>query len=122
VLPLTPAITQRATELMSTLTLSHGWQAGDALIASTTLEYQLPLFTGNAKHFAPIPGLEVQKFVLSPGVLSTPSSGPQLSHTLMISRRSCTTLEAAQDVAHDLTLPRGITVAHHAQEAAQSCG
>jgi predicted nucleic acid-binding protein len=68
VLPLTPAITQRATELMSTLTLSHGLQAGDALIASTALEHQLPLFTGNTKHFAPIPGLDLQKFVLSPEV------------------------------------------------------
>jgi predicted nucleic acid-binding protein len=65
VLPLTPAITQRATELMSTLTLSHGLQAGDALIAATALEHQLRLLTGNAKHFAPITGLQVERFALS---------------------------------------------------------
>jgi predicted nucleic acid-binding protein len=66
VLPLTAAITQRATELMTTLTLSHGLQAGDALIAATALEHQLPLLTGNAKHFAPIAGLQVEKFALAP--------------------------------------------------------
>ena len=65
-LPLTPAITQRATELMTTLTLSHGLQANDALIAATALEHQLPLLTGNVKHFEPVAGLEVERFVLSP--------------------------------------------------------
>jgi predicted nucleic acid-binding protein len=66
VLPLTAAITQRATELMTTLSLSHGLQAGDALIAATALEHQLPLLTGNSKHFAPIAELNVEKFALSP--------------------------------------------------------
>jgi predicted nucleic acid-binding protein len=66
ILPITPAITQRATELMTTLSLSHGLQAGDALIAATALEHQLRLFTGNTKHFASISGLEVERFVLSP--------------------------------------------------------
>ncbi|TAJ94637.1 MAG: type II toxin-antitoxin system VapC family toxin [Gammaproteobacteria bacterium] len=65
VLPLTAAITQRATELMTTLTLSHGLQAGDALIAATALEHQLPLLTGNSKHFTSIAGLNVEKFALS---------------------------------------------------------
>jgi predicted nucleic acid-binding protein len=67
VLPITPAITQRATELMTTLSLSHGLQAGDALIAATALEHQLRVLTGNAKHFASIAGLEIERFVLSPG-------------------------------------------------------
>lgn len=66
ILPLTPAITQRATELMTSLSLSHGLQAGDALIAATALEHQLRLFTGNTKHFAPIEGLEIETFALSP--------------------------------------------------------
>lgn len=67
ILPLTPAITQRATALMTSLSLSHGLQAGDALIAATALEHRLRLFTGNTKHFAPIEGLEIETFVLSPG-------------------------------------------------------
>lgn len=66
VLPLTPAITRRATELMTTLALSHGLQAGDALIAATALEHQLRLLTGNSKHFTPIDTLVVERFALSP--------------------------------------------------------
>ena len=67
ILPLTPAITQRASELMTALSLSHGLQAGDALIAATALEHRLRLLTGNTKHFAPIAALEIEAFVLSPG-------------------------------------------------------
>jgi predicted nucleic acid-binding protein len=64
VLPLTPAITQRATALMEDLTLSHGLQAADALIAATALEHQLRLLTGNTKHFAPVPGITIEAFKL----------------------------------------------------------
>lgn len=42
-LPLTEAITVRATDLMESLTLSHGLQMGDALIAATAIEHQLPV-------------------------------------------------------------------------------
>lgn len=64
VLPLTPAITQRATELMETLSLSHGLQAADALVAATALDHQLTLLTGNTKHFEPVGGLSVEKFAV----------------------------------------------------------
>jgi hypothetical protein len=53
-LPLTPAITERATRLMETLALSHGLQMGDALIAATGLEHQLTVLTANTKHDAPV--------------------------------------------------------------------
>lgn len=66
ILPLTPPITTRATDLMTTLSLSHGLQAGDALIAATALEHQLPLLTGNGKDFAPIAGLTIEKFAIAP--------------------------------------------------------
>lgn len=62
-LPLTPAITERAVDLMQRLVLSHGLQLGDALIAATALEHGLPVLTGNTKHFSPIPGLSVEAFV-----------------------------------------------------------
>ena len=62
-LPLTGAITLRATELMETLTLSHGLQMGDALIAATAIEHQLPVLTGNVKHFSAVPGLVVEVFL-----------------------------------------------------------
>jgi predicted nucleic acid-binding protein len=63
-LPLTEAITQRATALMESLTLSHGLQMGDALIAATALDHQLPLLTGNVKHFGCIEHLLIEGFAI----------------------------------------------------------
>jgi predicted nucleic acid-binding protein len=65
VLPITESITQQAITLMESLTLSHGLQMGDALIASTALTHQLPVLTANIKHFAVIPGLLVEPFSIS---------------------------------------------------------
>ena len=62
-LPVTEAITLRATELMELLTLSHGLQMGDALIAATAIEHQLPVLTANVKHFGAVQGLGVEVFV-----------------------------------------------------------
>ena len=62
VLPLTPAITRRATDLMEDLALSHGLQAADALIAATGLEHRLPILTGNSKHFEAVASLVVERF------------------------------------------------------------
>jgi len=61
-LPITEAITKRATELMEAMTLSHGLQMGDALIAATALEHGLPLLTGNVRHFAAVPSLLIEGF------------------------------------------------------------
>ena len=62
ILPITETITRRATDLMEVMTLSHGLQMGDALIAATALEHDIPLLTGNVKHFAPIASLNVEGF------------------------------------------------------------
>lgn len=62
-LPVTEAITLRATELMESLTLSHGLQMGDALIAATAIEHQLPVLTANVKHFSAVASLIVEAFV-----------------------------------------------------------
>ena len=62
-LPVTEAITLRATELMESLTLSHGLQMGDALIAATAIEHQLPMLTANVKYFGAVAGLTVEAFV-----------------------------------------------------------
>ncbi|MFM8901437.1 MAG: type II toxin-antitoxin system VapC family toxin [Burkholderiales bacterium] len=64
ILPITAPITQQAIALMEELTLSHGLQMGDALIASTALVHELPLLTGNVKHFSPIPGLRIEPFLI----------------------------------------------------------
>lgn len=63
-LPVTEAITRRAIELMEAMTLSHGLQMGDALIAATALEHGLPVLTGNVKHFAAIPSLLIEGFAV----------------------------------------------------------
>ena len=62
-LPVSKAITQRAIELMESLTLSHGLQMGDALIAATALEHQLPVLTANVKHFSAVEGLKIEAFL-----------------------------------------------------------
>jgi predicted nucleic acid-binding protein len=61
-LPVTEAITLRATELMESLILSHGLQMGDALIAATALDHGLPVLTANVKHFGAVQGLKVEVF------------------------------------------------------------
>ncbi len=61
-LPLTPAITERATALMENLSLSHGMQLGDALIAATALEHRLAILTANTKHFSAVYGLQIERF------------------------------------------------------------
>ena len=63
-LPITETITQRAISLMESLTLSHGLQMGDALIAATALEHRLPLLTGNVKHFAAVDHLLIEGFAI----------------------------------------------------------
>jgi predicted nucleic acid-binding protein len=42
--------------------LSHSMELGDALIASTALEHQEIIVTGNDKHYKFIPNIQVQKF------------------------------------------------------------
>lgn len=64
VLPLTEAITAQATDLMESLTLSHGLQMADGLIAATALTHHLPLLTGNVKHFAAVQHLNLQHFTI----------------------------------------------------------
>ena len=61
-LPLSEAITLRAIDLMESLSLSHGLQMGDALIAATALDHGLPVLTANVKHFSPVEGLTVEAF------------------------------------------------------------
>lgn len=64
-LPVTEAITQRAIDLMEALTLSHGLQMGDALIAATALDHGLTVLTANTKHFSAVEGLTLETFAPS---------------------------------------------------------
>lgn len=62
VLQLTPAISERAAELVDTLALSHGMRLADALIGATAIEHGLTLLTANVKHFGAVEGLIVETF------------------------------------------------------------
>ena len=62
ILPLTPAISQRAADLIDTWALSHSLRLADALIGATALEHGLTLLTANTKHFAPVTGLQLEAF------------------------------------------------------------
>lgn len=61
-LPITPAITDRAIELMQAFALSHGMRLGDALIAATAIEHGLTVLTGNVRHFSPVESLQIERF------------------------------------------------------------
>ena len=63
IMPLSEVSTQQAMALMDSLTLSHGLQMGDALIAAPALEHRMTLLTGNVKHFRAVSGLEMEAFV-----------------------------------------------------------
>jgi predicted nucleic acid-binding protein len=60
VLPITPAISQRAADLIDAL--SHGIRLADALIGATALEHGFTLLTANIKHFSAAEGLPLEAF------------------------------------------------------------
>ena len=62
ILPITPAISQRAVELIDALALSHGLRLADALIGATAIEHKAALITANVKHFAAVQGLSIEAF------------------------------------------------------------
>ena len=62
ILPLTPPISERAMALIEAHALADGLQLADALIAATALEHGLTLLTGNARHFAAIAALKLERF------------------------------------------------------------
>ncbi len=62
IVPLTPAISERASALIDQLALSHGMRLADALIAATAIEIQATLITANMKHFSAVDSLRVEAF------------------------------------------------------------
>ena len=61
-LALTPAIGERALTLLDEVGLANAIDVADCLIAATALEHDLPLVTGNIKHFGVIRGMKLQAF------------------------------------------------------------
>lgn len=62
IIPITPAISQRASAMIDALALSHGMRLADALIGATAVELQATLLTANVKHFSPVDGLRIEGF------------------------------------------------------------
>lgn len=56
------SISQHAMFFIERYGLSHSVELADALIAATALHYCEPLLTGNRKHYAVIPDLELHDF------------------------------------------------------------
>lgn len=63
VFPFSENIGHRAAIYVEEHSLSSGLRSGDAIIAATAIENNLPLISGNAKHFRCIPNLEFDQFL-----------------------------------------------------------
>ena len=62
VLPLTENIGHRALIYVEEFALTSNMRAGDAIIAATAVENNLPMATSNAKHFKAVKELQLQVF------------------------------------------------------------
>ncbi len=62
VLPLTENIGHRASIYIEEYTLASSLRSGDALIAATAVENNLPLVSSNVKHFKMIKELQLKNF------------------------------------------------------------
>lgn len=63
VLQVTPAISERAAELVDSLALSHGMRLADALIGATAIVHGATLVTANTKHFGAVQNLVIEAFI-----------------------------------------------------------
>jgi len=62
VLPLTENIGHRASIYIEEYTLASGLRSGDAIVAATAVENNLPLVSSNVKHFKMIKELQLKSF------------------------------------------------------------
>ena len=62
VLPLTENIGHRASIYIEEYTMASGLRSGDAIIAATAVENNLPLVSSNVKHFKMIKELNLKTF------------------------------------------------------------
>ena len=63
VLQVTPAISERAAELVDLLALSHGMRLADALIGATAIVHGTTLISANTRHFEAVQNLVIEAFL-----------------------------------------------------------
>jgi predicted nucleic acid-binding protein len=63
ILPINEAISEKAKSYVEQYFLSHALELADALIAATAVIHNLPILTGNDKHYTMISELVTHKFV-----------------------------------------------------------
>lgn len=61
-MPITPAISEYAADLIDRLALFHGMRLADALIGATAVVNMDTLITANVKHFDAVQGLDFETF------------------------------------------------------------
>ena len=62
ILPLTENIGHRAAIYIEEYAISSGMRVGDAIIAATAVENNMPLMTSNTKHFKSVKDLNLKSF------------------------------------------------------------
>jgi len=63
IIQINESISTYAMYLIENYYMSHALEAGDALIAATSLENNEILLTANIKHYGYIPNIQTQKFI-----------------------------------------------------------
>jgi predicted nucleic acid-binding protein len=62
ILYISEEISAKAMFVVEQYFLSHSLHLADALIGATAIDYGLPLFTGNDKHYKVIKGIKIKRF------------------------------------------------------------
>ena len=62
ILHINESVSRLAEMFVQKYALSHAMKLPDALIAATSIVYQVPLLTGNDKHYRFIPNLDIHVF------------------------------------------------------------
>ena len=56
-------ISTNARRYVKQFALSHSVEMGDALIAATAIKYDEDICTGNIKHFEPVKGIKIHRYI-----------------------------------------------------------
>lgn len=63
ILQIDELVSTKAMFFVEQYALSHSMELADALIGATSIIKQIPLITGNDKHYRQLPGIQIQKFL-----------------------------------------------------------